>query len=195
YCIRGSHLPGIQTCTSPISSSAGKTLNECWPGSKGRAAPTRSVGVGRGFKSLLWHQLYTHACRGLSPSIPDRALLLRFNNLLGQAAGKTQERAYRDDRKKDRKTVERRKRVIVAGSSAQKGEDLQALENPSPSVGLVPNAQQPRRLASGLVGCSNPSSGTKFTLMPAAVYLLRSRTGRYYYGSTTYLAKAPGTTQ
>src|SRR5439155_743333 len=36
-----------------------------------------------------------------------------------------------------------------------------------------------------LVGGSNPSSGTKFTLMPAAVYLLRSRTGRYYYGSTT----------
>src|SRR5207249_2409389 len=31
----------------------------------------------------------------------------------------------------------------------------------------------------------NPSSGTNFTLMPAAVYLLRSRTGRYYYDPTT----------
>src|SRR5439155_1030848 len=46
-----------------------------------------------------------------------------------------------------------------------------------------------QRTHTALVGGSNPSSGTNFTLMPAAVYLLRSRTGRYYYGSTTDLAR------
>src|SRR5437870_4730070 len=46
-----------------------------------------------------------------------------------------------------------------------------------------------RGITSGLVGGSNPSCGINFTLMPAAVYLLRTRTGRYYYRSTTDLAR------
>src|SRR5437667_71977 len=63
------------------------------------------------------------------------------------------------------------------------------MEKPSTSVGLVPKAEQPRRLSSGLVAGSNPAICTKFRLMLAAFYLLRSRTGRYYYGSTTDLAR------
>src|SRR5437867_3918153 len=96
--------------------------------------------------------------------------------------------AYRDDSKRWPLAVDSKSGLIVPGSSAQTGEDLQALEKPSTSRSEERRVGKERRVGWGLVGGSKNSSGTNFTLMPAAVYLLRSRTARYYKRSTTDIA-------